>query len=92
MANTTNVNIRMDKDLKESFDSFCREVGMSVTTAFCLFARKTVSEGRIPFDISVPVPNEQTKAALREVAEMKKHPEKYRGYTDVDEMFEEKKQ
>ena len=48
----TNVNIRMDSDLKKQFESFCSEVGMSMTTAFCIFAKKTVRENRIPFDIS----------------------------------------
>lgn len=48
----TNVNIRMDADLKKQFESFCSEVGMSMTTAFCIFAKKTVRENRIPFDIS----------------------------------------
>ena len=87
MANTTNINIRMDKDLRDSFSAFCDEVGMSVTTAFSLFAKKTVAEGRIPFEISVPRPNAETLSALQEVEEMKKHPENYKGYTDVDEMF-----
>ena len=50
MANTTNINIRMDKDLRDSFSAFCDEVGMSVTTAFSLFAKKTVAEGRIPLE------------------------------------------
>ena len=77
----------MDKDLRDSFSAFCDEVGMSVTTAFSLFAKKTVAEGRIPFEISVPRPNAETLSALQEVAEMKKHPENYKGYTDVDEMF-----
>ncbi len=48
----TNINIRMDEDLKRSFDAFCEEVGMSMTTAFTLFAKKTVREQRIPFEIS----------------------------------------
>ncbi len=48
----TNINIRMDEDLKRSFDAFCAEVGMSMTTAFTIFAKKTVREQRIPFEIS----------------------------------------
>ena len=28
----TNVNIRMDEELKKQFDSFCGEVGMTMTT------------------------------------------------------------
>ena len=29
----TNINIRMDENLKKQFDSFCSEVGMSMSTA-----------------------------------------------------------
>ena len=46
-----NVNIRMDKNLKESFDYFCSSIGMNMTTAFCVFARQAVREQRIPFEI-----------------------------------------
>lgn len=35
------------------------------------------------------IPNEETREALAEVENMKKHPDKYKLYTDVDEMFKE---
>ena len=55
MSQTT-VNIRMDSELKKQFESFCSDVGMSMTTAFCVFAKKTVRERRIPFEISAEDP------------------------------------
>ena len=48
----TNVNIRMDEDLKKQFDAFCADIGMNMTTAFCVFAKTAVRERRIPFEIS----------------------------------------
>ena len=48
----TNVNIRMDEELKKQFDNFCSDIGMSMTTAICVFAKKAVRERRIPFDIT----------------------------------------
>ena len=48
----TNINIRMDEDLKRQFDSFCNDVGMSMTTAFCIFAKTVVRQRRIPFEIT----------------------------------------
>ena len=41
MANT-NINIRMDTDLKKQFEAFCADMGMTMTTAFNIFARKAV--------------------------------------------------
>lgn len=48
----TNINIRMDEELKKQFDEFCSNVGMTMTTAICVFAKKTVREQRIPFEIT----------------------------------------
>lgn len=48
----TNINIRMDEDLKKQFDAFCADIGMSMTTAICVFAKTAVRERRIPFEIS----------------------------------------
>ena len=62
----TNVNIRMDAELKRQFEAFCADVGMSMTTAFCVFAKKAVRENRIPFEVSGDLPNEETRRALEE--------------------------
>jgi DNA-damage-inducible protein J len=48
----TNFSIRMDEDLKKDFSSLCDSIGMTMTTAFCIFAKKAVSEQRIPFDVT----------------------------------------
>ncbi|WP_315002394.1 type II toxin-antitoxin system RelB/DinJ family antitoxin [uncultured Selenomonas sp.] len=48
----TSVSIRMDADLKRQFDEFCSEIGMTMTTAFCVFAKTAVRERKIPFEIS----------------------------------------
>ena len=46
------VNIRMDTELKKSVEKVCSEMGLSVTTAFTLFAKKISRERRIPFEIT----------------------------------------
>ncbi len=48
----TNLSIRMDEELKKDFDLLCDNIGMSMTTAICIFAKKAVSEQRIPFDVT----------------------------------------
>lgn len=52
----TNVNIRMDEELKRQFDEFCSNIGMTMTTAFCVFAKKAVAEQKIPFEITANDP------------------------------------
>lgn len=52
MAQSVNVNFRMDADLKKSMEAVCEDMGMSLTTAFTIFAKKVSREHRIPFDVS----------------------------------------
>ena len=47
------VNFRMDEDLKRSMEHACKNMGMSMTTAFTIFATKVSREQRIPFEVSV---------------------------------------
>lgn len=86
---STNINIRMDVDLKRQFEAFCSDMGMSMTTAFNIFAKKAVREYRIPFEISGEIPNAETAEAIQEVKKMKANPELGKVYTNVDQMMEE---
>ena len=52
MAQSVNVNFRMDEDLKNAMESVCAEMGMNLTTAFTIFAKKVSRERRIPFEVS----------------------------------------
>ena len=75
----TNVNIRMDEDLKKQFEAFCSDVGMSMTTAFCVFAKATVRQHKIPFEISAekdpfysPTNIERLKKSIAQMESIKK--------------------
>lgn len=52
MAQTL-VNFRMDEDLKQEMEKTCQDLGMNMTTAFIIFAKKMTRERRIPFEVSV---------------------------------------
>lgn len=43
--------IRMDSELKGKFDCLCEEFGMSINTAFNIFAKAVVRTRSIPFAI-----------------------------------------
>ena len=51
MAHTM-INFRIDENLKKEMEKICREMGMSMTTAFTIFATKVTRERRIPFEIT----------------------------------------
>lgn len=86
---STNINIRMDSDLKKQFETFCNDMGMSMTTAFNIFAKKAVREYRIPFEIGGEAPNAETIEAINEVKCMKADKTVGKTYTDVDEMMKD---
>ncbi len=52
MAKIVNVNFRMDAELKKSMEEVCSDIGISLTTAFTIFAKKVSRERRIPFELS----------------------------------------
>ncbi|MDR1442188.1 MAG: type II toxin-antitoxin system RelB/DinJ family antitoxin [Bifidobacteriaceae bacterium] len=68
MTETTLVNFRMEAALKREMEQTCRELGMNLTTAFTIFARKVARERRIPFDVSVdPFYGEANLSRLRQI-------------------------
>lgn len=48
----TMVNFRMDEELKKKMEKTCSEMGLTLTSAFTIFAKKVVRENRIPFEVS----------------------------------------
>ena len=85
----TNINIRMDENLKKDFDTLCGNLGLTMTAAFNVFAKTMVRQQRIPFEVTMEVPNAETIAAIREVEEMKMNPSLGKSYADVDQMMKE---
>ncbi len=47
------VNFRLDEEDKKGMEEVCRDLGMSMSTAFTIFAKKMRREKRIPFEVSV---------------------------------------
>ena len=53
MSTFTNVNIQIDSELKAQAEALFAEFGMDLATAFDIFVRQCLREGRIPFEISL---------------------------------------
>ena len=52
MAQTVNVNFKLDADVKKNMEKACAEMGLSMSAAFTIFAKKVGREYRIPFEVS----------------------------------------
>ena len=66
MAQTVNVNFRLDEADKKRMENVCNELGLSMSAAFTIFAKKVGREHRIPFEVSMdPFYSENNVAHLR---------------------------
>lgn len=66
MAQTL-INVRIDEDVKKSMEETCKELGITMSAAFNIFARKMSREKRIPFEVSIdPFYSENNMKALKE--------------------------
>jgi DNA-damage-inducible protein J len=71
MAQTINVTIRLDRDVKENAEKLFNDLGMNLSTAFNIFARQSLRQGRIPFEIFDPFYSEKNQAKLsRRIADI----------------------
>ena len=69
MAETTTLNIRIDRELKDRAEAFFNELGLNMSSAFNIFVRQSLREGKIPFELSLvadPFYNSKNLAILRQ--------------------------
>ena len=88
ISNTTNLNVRVDANLKQESDKLFKDLGLNMSTAINMFLTKCVKTSSIPFKIEEPKPSAKLKKALEEVNYMINHPDEYKGYNNIDELFE----
>ena len=66
MAQTL-VNFRIDETTKKQLEQICSELGLTMSTAFNIFAKKVIREKRIPFEVSIdPFYSENNMKAISE--------------------------
>lgn len=83
---TTNITMRIDEQLKADLQELVSNFGMDLTTFFTVAAKQAVREQRVPFSISMNIPNADTIRAMEEV---RNGTNLSRGYSSVEEMMED---
>jgi DNA-damage-inducible protein J len=87
-SNTTNISIRLDTEIKKKAEKLFSDLGMNMTTAFNIFLRQSIREGKIPFEISLNLPNAETVAALIEAENISRDPN-VRGFKNMEDLIKE---
>jgi DNA-damage-inducible protein J len=64
---TTSITIRMDENLKKQAERLFEDMGMNMTTAFTIFTKAVVRQGKIPFEVAAaPFFSDANQARLHE--------------------------
>ena len=85
---STNITIRMEEKLKKEFAYYCDEIGMSMGTAFTVFAKAVIREEGIPFNLTTRNPNKETIEAMLEAERIAADPT-IKKYNTPAELFRE---
>lgn len=88
MAKSSNLNIRIDPDIKEQAEHLFSQFGITITDAINMFIHQSLNYGGIPFELKIDRPNAITLAAMKEANELAKSGE---GFDDVEDMLRELK-
>lgn len=64
----TTVTLRFEDEMKKELDEMVNEMGMNLTTFFMIYAKRSLRDRRIPFDITAPADpffSDSNREALR---------------------------
>ena len=88
MANS-NINIRVDSNVKAQAQRLFSDLGMDLTTAVNVFLRQSIEQGGIPFMIGQRRYNQETEQAMKEARDIIDGKVEAKSYTSARELFEE---
>ena len=84
-----NINVRIDSKVKEGAEAVFARLGITPTVAISLFYNQVIRTNSIPFELKADMPNKETLSALNELEEMERNPEKYKGYSGVNDLMKD---
>lgn len=84
ISNTTNMTIRIDKELKKSVDSLFKKLGTNTNSAINMFLRQCEREQGLVFKPTMaPAPSKDLLESLQEIEDYKDGKVELDSYPDV---------
>ncbi len=80
-----NINIRTEKEIKESAESVLSQLGLTMSAAVNIFLRQVIRENGIPFELKLKEPNPETMEAIQEARRIANDKD-VQGYTSMEEL------
>lgn len=88
MAQNTLIQVRVEDSLKKDADALFSDLGLDTPTAIRIFLKQAIKRNGLPFDVSQPVPNAETIAAMEEADRISCNPSTKR-YSNFSELLAE---
>ena len=80
----TNLNVRVDRDVKQAAEDIANALGMNLSTAVNIFLRQMVNHNGLPFEVKLS-PNAET---LRAMNDAKQRRDLSGPYNDMSSLME----
>ena len=84
MNNSTNLNIRIDRNIKETSEKVLGDLGLNMTTAINMFLRQVIRVNGSPFEIKGNTPNKETIETIEESIRLANDNSK--GYSSIEDL------
>lgn len=81
---TTNINVCVNKVLKQYAEELFRDMGLNISTAIIMFLKNALEYDGIPFEVHRHSFNPETRDVLDEYNEMKTASGSYKRYDSFD--------
>lgn len=85
---TTPTQIRIDEVTKKQAVELLEGLGINLSDAVNMFLKQVILRGGIPFDVRYPEFKPEVIEAMEEARKISRDPN-VKGYTDIEELFED---
>ena len=89
MAKTASLSIRIDPEAKSAADVIYSRFGISIADAVNIFIHKSIIVGGLPFDMTLPMYNQETFAAMQEARDIADGKIQSKSYSSLQEIINE---
>lgn len=88
MAGTVPTQIRIEETTKKQAVELLEGLGLNLSDAVNMFLKQVILRNGLPFEVKYPEPKPEVAEAMEEARRISRDPN-VKGYTDIEELFEE---
>lgn len=86
---TTTLNVRVEKSVKQSAEAVAQSLGMTLSTAVNIFLRQMINHDGLPFEVVNPRFNAESVAAFNEAEDILAGRRQAKRFDSVEALFDD---